>query len=209
MKELLSVILFLTAFFVFTIFSNTTVHAQESSTNLPVPAFAQQRNLSCESSAARMVLFYYGHNVDEVNLQSALPLNANPYIGFRGNVDGRIGFDNYGVYAGPIADLMDQNGLPSTAYFAIDEDFIRQKLTEGKPVIIWGTARLKGRGKTVLEEAEGQTYKLVLGEHTFVVRGWDNGKFVINDSIGGRVYSVKSLASLGWNSLDRMAVIPD
>jgi uncharacterized protein YvpB len=208
-KIILSLLVLITIFFSTPFITSRPAYAQEQETTLAVPAYVQQRNLSCEVAASRMVLSFYGHDIDEAALQASLPLNQNPNLGFRGNVDGRIGFDNYGVHAEPIANLLDQNGLPATAYYGIDENFIRQKLSEGKPVIIWGTARLKGRGKAKYDEIDGQQVKVVLGEHTFVVAGYDNGKFIINDSIGGRVYKVRSLTSLGWNSLDRMAVVPD
>lgn len=209
MNRILVIFVFLSLLFGLPIYYPKTAYAQEQSINLPVRAFAQEQNLSCEVATARMLLAYYGHNIDEATLQSALPLNENPYLGFRGNVDGRIGFDNYGVYAVPIVDILNSNGVHSTAYFSVDENFVKQKLAEGKPVIIWGTARLKNRGKTIYPEVDNQKVKIVLGEHTYLIHGYDNGRFLVNDSIGGRQYNVASLNSLGWNSLDRMTIVPD
>jgi uncharacterized protein YvpB len=188
---------------IFLVKLNSPVHAQE----LAVPNLIQERNLSCEVAATDMVLSFLGKDIQERDLQASLPLNPNPYLGFRGNVDGRLGFKDYGVYAPPIANLLTSYGVSASPVTGIDEEIIKQKLLEGKPTIIWGTARARGRGKTVIEEMEGQTYKLVLGEHTFVVIGYEDGRWIINDSLRSSPYKVKSLDSLGWNSLDRMAVI--
>jgi uncharacterized protein YvpB len=180
------------------------LHAQEDIT-LQVPSYHQERNLSCESSTARMVLSFLGKNIPEVELQSALPINENPFLGFRGNVDGSLGFNNYGVYAPPIVNLLSNYGVSASPIMGADEELIKQKLKEGKPTIIWGTARVKGKGKTKVEGEE--KYKLVLGEHTFVVIGRDKNMWIVNDPLRVGSYKVKTLDSLGWNALDRMAVV--
>lgn len=187
--------------------SPPVVFAQEENKVLGVPVLRQERNLSCEAASARMVLAFFGKHIPEAELQAALPLNPNPFLGFRGNVDGRLGFEHYGVYAPPIASLLTNYGVSASPIMGADETLIKQKLAEGKPTIIWGTARTKGRGAVKNVEADGQNVKLVLGEHTFLVQGYENGMWIINDTLRNSPFKVKSLDSLGWSSLDRMAVI--
>src|SRR5579862_763671 len=68
------------------------------------PQLYQQHALSCEAAVASMAT---RGRVSEQQILDQMPLNANPYLGFRGNVDGEQSLTNgladYGIYAPPLA----------------------------------------------------------------------------------------------------------
>jgi uncharacterized protein YvpB len=68
------------------------------------PVFAQQHYLSCEYASTRMITAFWGQEIGEREFIQAIPLNDNPHLGYRGNIDGSFGGTwNYGIYAEPIA----------------------------------------------------------------------------------------------------------
>jgi uncharacterized protein YvpB len=181
-----------------------------------VPLITQTRNLNCEATTAQMILQYYGKNTTIDQVQNALPLDPNPHKGFRGNVDGPIwGFTDYGVYAEPIADVMTKLGVPSKSYSNITQDFLKQKILAGKPAIVWvDIANPHPETKEFI--INGETVKLLSGEHVAVVTGYSHGRWILNDpwnssaKDGTRVskqIKVDNLDDIHWNDFDHMAVI--
>jgi uncharacterized protein YvpB len=160
----------------------------------------QQHNLSCESSAASMAARYHGVDLSEAAVFSALPLNDNPNLGFRGNVDGPTGgIQDYGVYAAPIMAVLNASGLQASPVTG-GLDGIRDAIARGNPVIAWVTYRLLP-STPVLETIGGQQVTLVPNQHVVVVTGYDSGGFWANDPWEGieRYYSADDLArSMGY-----------
>ncbi|MEO6508415.1 MAG: C39 family peptidase, partial [Patescibacteria group bacterium] len=180
-----------------------------------IPLISQTRNLNCESATAAMILKYYGKESNLDVIQKMLPLNGNPHKGFRGDVDGPIwGFDNYGVYAEPIAKVMTELGIPSKAYTNITTDFLKKKILEGKPSIIWINIA-NPHPVTKFVDIDDEKVKLITGEHVAVVTGYENGIWILNDPwwtnakdgtrVGQTLY-VEDLNSLMWDDFDHMAV---
>jgi uncharacterized protein YvpB len=181
-----------------------------------IPLLSQTKNLNCEAATAAMILQYYKKDKSIDDVQNALPLNDNPNKGFRGDVDGSIwGFDDYGVYAAPIAKAMTNFGLPSKAYTNISADFLKQKVLSGKPAIIWvNISDPHPVEKT--ENINGENVKLISGEHVAVVTGYENGTWLLNDPWNttaedgtrvGKQIKVDNLDSIHWNDFNHMAVI--
>jgi hypothetical protein len=76
-------------------------------------------SLGCETAAAKDWTNYFNHDFNEFEFQFRLPLSDNPDLGFVGDVNspwGQIPPYGYGVYAGPIADLLAVYGIPAKAY---------------------------------------------------------------------------------------------
>jgi uncharacterized protein YvpB len=142
-----------------------------SEVRLTVARQQQQHNLSCESSAASMVANYHGVGLSEAKALASLPLNDNPYLGFRGNVDGPVGsIEDYGVYAGPIVTLLRNQGLGA---WLVDGglDGIRAAVARGNPVIAWVTYNCQP--STPVETIiAGETVTLVPYQHVVVVTGY-------------------------------------
>ncbi len=196
--------------------AQSTVHHDVKKMN--VPLISQTRNLNCEATTVQMILQYYGkkNSVDEI--QRALHLSPDPHLGFRGDVDGNIwGFDDYGVYAEPIAKVMTQFGLPAKAYSKISTDFLKEKILAGKPAIIWiviSNPHPKEKYVTI----DGEKVKLISGEHVAVVTGFENGTWILNDPWNttsktgakqAKQLLVDDLDEIMWNDFDHMAVIVD
>jgi uncharacterized protein YvpB len=144
----------------------------------------QSHNLSCESSAASMAAGYLGLPLSEAEILNALPLDANPHLGFRGNVDGPTGgIQDYGVYAGPIQDILNSRGLLAEL-IAGGLPGIREAIARGNPVIAWITYDCQP-GTPVSETINGQQVTLVPYQHAVVVTGYSGEGIWANDPWDG------------------------
>jgi uncharacterized protein YvpB/HAMP domain-containing protein len=152
---------------------------------LPVARQQQSHNLSCESSAASMAAQYHGVPLTEAEVIALLPANSNPHLGFRGNVDGPTGgITDYGVYAGPIADVLNARGLRARMVSGGLEG-IKSAIVAGNPVIAWVTYNcLPSTPTTTL--IDGQEVTLVPNQHVLVVTGFDAGGVWANDPWDGQ-----------------------
>lgn len=145
----------------------------------------QAHNLSCESSAASMAARYLGADLSEAAILAALPLNDNPHLGFRGNVDGPTGgIVDYGVYAGPVKAVLDAKGL-SALPVPGGLDGIRAAIARGNPVIAWVTYQLTA-ASPVVQTIGGAQVTLVPNQHVVVVTGYDAGGVTANDPWTGQ-----------------------
>jgi uncharacterized protein YvpB len=170
-----------------------TLHATENEAAQTLPqevhlSVARQRqghNLSCESSAASMAAQYQGVPLSESEVLAALPLNDNPHLGFRGNVDGPTGgIEDYGVYAGPILKVLNDRGLCAVLVQGGVEG-VRAALARGNPVIAWVTYNCRSQTPTTTS-IDGQQVTLVPFQHVVVVTGYNNQGFWANDPWDGQ-----------------------
>lgn len=152
---------------------------------LDVPLFKQTRNLSCESSAASMAAHFYGAPVSEADIFAALPRDENPHRGFRGNVDGvHGGLDDYGVYAGPIARVLTDLGLPVQS-FSGGASEIRAHLRREQLIIAWVTYDLQVQIPREVMLGSGEVVTLLPFEHVLLVTGYNADGFWVNDPYSG------------------------
>jgi uncharacterized protein YvpB len=168
-----------------------TESAQQSDNTLPqqvrldVARQRQSHNLSCESSAASMVANYHRVSLSEEEVLAALPLNDNPHLGFRGNVDGPTGgLEDYGVYAGPILNILNRHGLQARIVQG-GVLGIKAALARGNPVIAWVTYDCQ---QSVPETRiiDGEAVTLVPWQHAVVVTGYNNEGLWANDPWDGK-----------------------
>ena len=104
-------------------------------------------SLGCETSAAIDWAAYFGITINEYEFQYHLPLSDNPNYGFVGSVDGPWGQTPpyaYGVYAGPIADLLNNYGATAKAYKNYTLEQLKTKISQGIPVIAWVISNMTG-----------------------------------------------------------------
>ena len=167
---------------------------------LSVPLYGQQRTLSCEAAAARMLAEYYGAVRSEGWFLSAFGSSDNPHAGFRGSVDGVFGWiDDYGAYAEPVARALLGAGVNASVGYGMTYDELRAVLDRGAPVIVWTSPR-----GDFYDRPQG--YRLVPEEHTYVVVGYDAAGFVVHDPLyGGRRLKLASIP--GWELFGHMAVV--
>lgn len=152
---------------------------------LTVARQQQAHNLSCESSAVSMVAQYHGVPLGEEEVIASLPLDSNPHLGFRGNVDGPTGgIIDYGVYAGPIADILNERGLRARNVDGGVEG-IKAAIDRGNPVIAWVTYNCEPSTPTT-KLVGGQEVVLVPNQHVVVVTGYDADGVWANDPWDGQ-----------------------
>lgn len=165
--------------------TNTGGEGLPSEIHLTVARQGQSHNLSCEASAASMVAQFHGVDVSEADVLAALPLNANPHLGFRGNVDGPLGgIEDYGVYAGPVSAILNGMGLRAWSVNGGIEG-IKAAIARGNPVIAWVTYDCQV-STPVEVDVDGQTVTLVPNQHVVVVTGYNADGVWANDPWRGQ-----------------------
>jgi uncharacterized protein YvpB len=173
---------------------------------LTVARQRQGHKLSCESSAASMVAHYHGVGLSEADVIQALPLDDNPHLGFRGNIDGATGgLKDYGVYAGPLMKVLNDHGL-QTMLVSGGPEGIQRAIARGNPVIAWITYNCQTETPTV-ETISGQSVTLVPFQHAVVVTGYNSEGVWANDPWDGEedLYSMADLTrAMGY--FDNMAI---
>jgi uncharacterized protein YvpB len=167
------------------------MHALEEENSLPpevrltVARQRQNHNLSCESSAASMVANYHGLDLSEADVLADLPLDDNPYLGFRGDVDGPTGgIDDYGVYAGPILKVLRDHGLRAWAIEGGLEG-VKTATARGNPAIAWVTYDCQPGTPTTVT-IQGEAVTLVPWQHVVVVTGYNHEGVWANDPWDGK-----------------------
>jgi uncharacterized protein YvpB len=156
-----------------------------SSVQLEVGLQRQSHNLSCESSAASMVAQYFDLNISEADVLAALPYNDNPYLGFRGNIDGPTGgIEDYGVYAGPVLKVLNNFGIQAWLVQG-GVAGIKSAVARGNPVIVWVTYNCLP--STPVETMVGEeAVTLVPNQHVVVVTGYNGDGVWANDPWDGQ-----------------------
>jgi LysM repeat protein len=169
---------------------------------LSVPVLAQAHSLTCEAAAARMVAAYLGKPTAEAWIQDQLGKDGNPHQGFRGDMDAEFGgIVNYGVYAEPVAQALRSLGLNADVRYNIGYADLRAALDNGQPVIVW-LSQFAAPG--YFDQPGG--YRLVPGEHSYVIVGYDAAGLIVNDPLnGGRQFHIRAIPH--WELFNNMALI--
>lgn len=173
-----------------------------------VPAYKQQRSLSCEYAAAYVVTKFWGNPIPESVFIRAVPNSPNPHRGYRGNINGPVGgITDYGVYAEPLVPVLEARGYDATVFYGGVER-LKANLSAGNPVIVWITAGRNAQRPVYTRTYEGETFKLVPWEHTVVVYGYDSYGIRVMDVGDGNYYRTDWASFLRrWNYLDQMALV--
>lgn len=194
--------------------------SQEDTHKLNVPFHRQEHALSCEAASLRMVLAYYGIEIEEDALIARLSFDTfgprdvkkniwgDPQRGFVGDIDGKIPNGGYGVYEDPIQKLA--TAFREAKTLASPElSEVLEIVKAGHPVIVWGTL---ASGRDISWKTRGgEEIKAVFGEHTRIVTGFkgtpENPSLIyLLDPIYGSVRMSKDKFLKNWTVLDRKAV---
>lgn len=173
-----------------------------------MPSVKQWYSLSCEyAAAASVTLFWRGELVGQDHFIREVPLDSNPHLGFRGNIHGDFGgIENYGVYAEPLVAVLEQHGYDATVFYG-GADRLKAEIDQGHPVVVWITAGREER-PVYKRVSEGRTFKLVPGEHTVVVYGYDAaGVYIMDVGNGGKYYTGWTSFIQRWNYFDQMSLL--
>jgi uncharacterized protein YvpB len=169
----------------------------------------QKHALSCEAAVASMET--HGR-ISEQTILAHMPHNANPWLGFRGNVDGgqslANGLANYGIYAPPLArELQGLNyqtvvitGTTAPALLRYSVGVLRQ------PVAVWVTHYL-GDWPAITGHAVGRSFTLVDGEHARLAIGYDTHGIYTLDPLQGARYDTWTVFLQSWARFDYMGML--
>jgi uncharacterized protein YvpB len=175
-----------------------------------IKGHSQRLSIDCEASAAVDWAAYYGITIDELEFQSRIPLSDNPNEGFVGSVKGTWGQLpplGYGVYANPIASLLNSYGLPAIAVKNASFDWMINQLSQGNPVLVWVIGRLEKSKALVFTDKLGRQYTAAPYEHVVIMMGYNDKKEHIFYLSEGKLYEAPYQNLIdSWAILGNMAV---
>ena len=169
----------------------------------------QVYHLGCEAGASVDWANYFGVSFYEYTFQTSLPHSDNPDYGFVGDVNsdwGQVPPFAYGVYAGPVADLLQTYGLPAKAVKGYTLKEVKQKLAESKPIIVWVIGNMVGGIPAQYTDSQGRTTVVAAYEHVVILTGYsqDTIRYMTN----GRFYDTPTSVFLNsWGVLGNIAII--
>jgi uncharacterized protein YvpB len=172
---------------------------------LPATYHRQEHSLSCEIAALKMALSVFDINPSESELISKLRFDptprtpgvwGNPYDGFVGDINGKMGVDGYGVYAGPVVDVAKQ--YAHAELFEATPVELAKRIELGQPVVIWGYS---GRGRTIKwTTPTTREITAINGEHARTLIGyWGEPTNPVGFIIMDPIYGI-----LKWKTADLM-----
>ena len=169
----------------------------------------QLYTLDCEARSAVDWARFYGVSISELEFIDRIPHSDDPTQGFVGDINGAMGQlppDDYGIHAGPVAELLREYGLNAHAVSGWDIQAIKKEIAEGRPVIVW-TVNLPFAVETSQYTASnGNTTTVARYEHTWIITGYNAYTFTVVDSEW--TYNVKTSTLIErWNALGNQAII--
>ena len=173
------------------------------------PQLYQQHSLSCEAAVASMAT---GGRISEDQILERMPRNQNPYLGFRGNVDGgqslANGLQDYGIYAPPLASELQTFGYTAEAISGSGAPALLRHTIGvlGQPVEVWVTHYL-GDFTAITGYAAGQSFTLINGEHARLAIGYDDYGIHTLDPINGPQYDSWTAFLGPWSRFNYMGIV--
>ena len=171
----------------------------------------QYFRLGCEAAAAKDWANYFHKNFNEFEFQYKLPLSDNPDLGFVGDVNspwGQVPPYGYGVYAGPVADLLNAYGIPAKAYKGYTLEQLKAKIAQDKPVIAWVIGNVVGGVPSLYTDSRGSQVTVAAYEHVVIVTGYDEThlRYMTN----GKFYETPYAVFLNsWGVLGNMVIVDE
>lgn len=180
---------------------NLTLFKASNIIKLSVPSFKQEYANSCEPSALRMVLAYYGITASDFEVLEKIgyaprfkDLAKNEwddpqkqFVGYVDNVGG-----GYGVYGQPVAAAAEKFGRTTEYRTFITPQFLAKEISLGNPIIIWGSTSITAEPYAWNLPSGGQA-RAFKGEHARVVVGvkgsiLNPAGFYVHDPINGKSF---------------------
>jgi uncharacterized protein YvpB len=182
--------------------------AQDEALIKDFPSVTQWYSLSCEYAAAAAVTLYWGNLVSQRDFINEVPSSPNPHIGFRGDINGAFGgIVDYGIYAEPLEPVLEARGYNAVTFYG-GVSRLKANVAAGNPVVVWVTAGKYAKRPVYTRSYNGDTFKLVPGEHAVVVYGYDSGGVYIMDvGDGGFYYTEWDSFLRRWSYFDQMALV--
>jgi uncharacterized protein YvpB len=153
-----------------------------------------------------------GGRLTEQQILDRMPFNPNPWLGFRGNVNGgqslANGLENYGIYAPPLAAKLQRFGYSTQVISgATAQTSLRRAIgVSRQAVVVWVTHYL-GDYPAITGYAGGQSFTLINGEHARLAVGYDAYGIHTLDPIDGPQYDSWAAFLPVWARFNYMGII--
>lgn len=173
-----------------------------------MPSAVEYSPVGSELTAVSVATAYWGSSIGETSLYESLELSDNPHVGFRGAIDGEWGgTDDYGVYAGPLAEAVAQNGFVGDVFHGDgDASALTNRIDMGLPVVVWMTYE-SAVVEPVRVEDDVRPFTLVPSKQAVVVYGYDDeGVLVVDTANGGYAHVNWTDFMRSWGYFDGMAL---
>lgn len=180
----------------------------------------------CEAVSATMLLKFAGYNVSTSQIVNATPTDTkgkyydnstnsyyggNPFKVFVGHPSIGKSKGSYGCFAEPIVIAMKKiAGNKVKNISGCSENTLFEYINKGKPVVVWGikNAGNPEKGVTWKYPDGSGSFEEIVGEHCFVLMGYDNNYVYLNDpSAGQNAKQLKSKFISNWKQLYSQAII--
>lgn len=180
----------------------------------------------CEAVSAAMVLKFAGYNVSASQVVNATPTDdrgkyyddateiyygGNPFKVFVGHPSKKKNTGSYGCFAEPIVTSMKTfAGNRVKDISGCSENTLFDYINKGKPVVVWGikNAGTPEKGVTWKYPDGSGSFEEIVGEHCFVLIGYDRNYVYLNDpSAGQNAKQSKSKFISNWKQLYSQAII--
>jgi len=193
-----------------------TPASESSADNLPTSAYIkgvygshQLYTLDCEAQAAVDWARFFGVPISNLQFIDRLPHSDDPTQGFVGNINGTMGQlppNDYGIYAGPVAEILREYGLNALAVSGWDIQAIKTEIAAGRPVIAWIVNLPFAVETSQYTASNGNTTTVARFEHTWIITGYNAYTFTVIDSEW--TYNVKTSTFIErWNALGNQVII--
>lgn len=175
---------------------------------LGMPTALEVSAVGSELTAVTVATSYWGSPVSEGTLLGALDSSDNPHLGFRGDAAGNYGnTDDYGVYAGPLAEALAGHGFVGDVFYADgDATLLTSRIDRGVPVVVWMTYQAVEASTERIDDGV-RPFTLVTDKQATVVYGYDDaGVLVVDLATGGYSHISWSDFMRSWGYFDGMSL---
>lgn len=173
-----------------------------------MPTAIEASAVGSELTAVSVATAYWGSSLSETAIYAALEMSDNPHFGFRGDIDGAYGgTDDYGVYAGPLAEVLSANGFVGETFYAGgDATELTWRIDQGLPVVVWITYETAVATPQRIDD-DVRPFTVVPGKQAAVVYGYDDEGVLIADvATGGYSHINWTDFMRSWNYFDGMGL---
>lgn len=164
---------------------------------LSAPEIHQNPELpnGCEVTSLAMLLNYYDHNVDKMQLSKQMKhVSSFPEHDFRGNPNvgfvGYMSIANAGwcVFHGPVTDLAKKYDSRAVDYTGSSLRQVLIQVSRGKPVVVWISLNFRPVNDMQTWKTQQGKVHVTPSSHCVLITGYDKQKQLVyvNDPLGGK-----------------------
>lgn len=173
-----------------------------------MPTALEMSAVGSELTAVSVATSYWGSAISEAVLFEALDQSINPHFGFRGDINGAFGgTDDYGVYAGPLAEAIASQGFVGEVFYAAgDPTALTNRIDSGLPIVVWMTFQAAEVTPERIDDGV-RPFTVVPEKQAAVVYGYDDqGVLIVDIASGGYAHVNWTDFMRSWNYFDGMGL---